>query len=183
MQPTSESPKDRRSLSSAENGKLGGIEQGYEYAHKQTYPAEDLAQATAEAILTGKRSPLTLSSVGPVTEEDRRVIKRITGEPAEVFQSRISAKLEAMADKTADIIMERLDEDPGSKTGFRPDTLPSLMAIAIDKLQALSGRATSIGSVNIQINSIASDNRPDVLTSLRSLRGDRSPNPNDPIPV
>lgn len=175
MSPEPESdPKDGRSKTSAENGRLhGGQPKGSTHSDKKTYPAEELAQATAEAILQGKRSPLTLSSVGPVTDEDKRVITRITGEPAEAFQSRLTSKLEAMADKTADIIMDRLDEDPTSKAAFRPDTLPSILAIALDKLQALSGRASSIGSVHVQINNITSSDRPTAMSSLRSLRGDK----------
>lgn len=167
-----DSPKlDGRSTTSAQNGKLGGMPAGFEHDHKRTYDPTSLAEAAAHRVLTGK---LISPTLGPVTDHDKRTIARITGESAETFQARISSKLEALADQTADLIASKLQEEPGSKTGFRPDTLPALLAISLDKLQALSGRSTSIGSVNIQINSIASDSRPTVLSNLRSLRGDRS---------
>lgn len=173
-------PPDGRSKTSAENGKLGGMPAGFEHAHKTTYDADALVEAAANRVLSGK---LISPTLGPVTEHDKRTIARITGESAETFQARISSKLEALADQTADLIAEKLKEEPGSKVGFRPDTLPALLAISLDKLQALSGRATSIGSVNISINAVASDSRPNVLSNLRTLRGDRNVTPQEAIAV
>lgn len=170
--------EDARSQTSAENGKLGGIAKGTELPHRTTYSAEALAQAAANRILSG--SPLVSAQTGPVTQDDRKLIARITGEPAEAFQARITAKLEAMADQTADLIFQTLKEEPGSKTAFRPDTLPSLMAIAIDKIQALSGRTASIGSVHLQVNNFNSSDRSSVLGNLKTLRGDKG---SDVIPV
>lgn len=172
---------DARSVTSAANGKAyGGCPPGTERPDRTTYDPEPLAEAAANRILSG--SPLVSARTGHVTDDDKRLIARITGEPAEAFQARITAKLELMADKTAELIFEKLADKegkPGVDT-FRPDTLPSLLAIALDKLQALSGRATSIGSVNIQINHANTQHdRPSVMSNLKGLRGDKA----DAIPV
>lgn len=172
-----EAKPDARSITSVANGAKGGGPLGVGHADRTTYEPDPLAQAAAARILSGK--PLVSSQTGPVTADDKRLIARITGEPAEAFQARITAKLEAMADQTADLIFQTLKEEPGSKTAFRPDTLPSLMAIAIDKIQALSGRTASIGSVHIQINNNPGTDRSSVLGNLKTLRGDKS----DAIPV
>lgn len=170
--PNDESPEsDGRSQTSAENGKSGGIPKGTELPTKRTYEPSALAQAAAETILSGK--PFLNPNLGPLTIDDRRSLKRALGEPIEVFQARITSKLESLVDETADIIAQTLKEPIGSKTGFRADTLPSLMAIGLDKLQALSGRSTSIGSVHIQINNNPSSDRSQVLGNLKVLRGDK----------
>lgn len=163
-------PKDGRSHSSAANGKLGGIPPGTERSDRTTYDAPSLAQAAAETILAG--DSFLSPRLGPLTQDDRQSLKRALKEPVETFQARVTSKLESLVDQTADLIAETLKEPIGSKTGFRADTLPSLMAIGIDKLQALSGRASSIGSVNTQINITVSRDQPreSVLANLGSLR-------------
>jgi len=166
-------PEINQGSGAAVNGALfGGIAKGTELPTKRTYKANPLAQAAAERFLSGK---MTQSKCGPVTEADKRLIQRITGEPAETFQARITSKLESMADETAELIFEKLRNDQ-----FRPDTLPSLLAITIDKLQVLNGRASAIGSVNIQINAaFAAKDAPrsDVLSALNGLRSGKPVEP------
>lgn len=161
-------PGDRRSITSAANfpGPGPGGVPGSEKASKRTYDADDLAQVAADRVLSGRMRP---TRTGPVTSEDRAMIARIAAEPLETFQARISEKLEVMADETADVIMEKLRNDK-----FRPDTLPALMAITIDKLQAINGRSPNIRSVNLQINNFGEggsrENRAGLLEKLGSLR-------------
>lgn len=168
-----ESRPDARSITSAANGKLGGIPPGTERSDRTTYDASELAQTAAETILSGKR--LLSPRLGELTHEDRSSLARALKEPVEAFQARFITVLDSITEETAELIKQTLKEPVNSKTGFRADTLPSLMAIGIDKRQVLSGHSNSIGSVNVQINfSNGSQDRPSVMSNLKGLRGDKA---------
>lgn len=153
---------DRRSITSADNGALGG-------KPGTTHDAEALAETVADAILSGKRSPLTLSGTStPISEKDKRTLSRMAGIPAEEFLSQVSAKLQKVAHLAADRITEKLENDDAKLSD-----LNMTLAISIDKLQAMSGRTSTIGSVNIQINSFQASDRSQVLGNLKTLRGDK----------
>lgn len=166
-----EEPTDRRKQTAVENGKLGGQPIGTERSDRTTYDPSELAQSAAKTILAGK--PLINPNLGPLTTRDAASLKRALGEPVETFQARVSSALEEVFDETVTLIKQTLKEPIGSKTGFRPDTLPALMAITVDKHQAMSGRASAIGSVNIQINNFQGTDRPTVMSNLKGLRGDK----------
>ena len=75
--------EDPRAATARANGMKAGQPPGSENADKRTYPADDLIDSTADAIMTGKRSPLTLSNVGPMTPADAHMLGRVTKMPAE----------------------------------------------------------------------------------------------------
>lgn len=162
---------DARSTTSAENGKLGGIPPGTERSDRTTYDASELAKTAAATLLSGKsfQDP----RLGDLTDKDRVSLARALKEPVEAFQARITSVFEEITEETCALIKQTLKEPVNSKTGFRADTLPSLAAIGIDKLQSLSGRTASIGSVHVQINNFNATDRSQVLGNLKSLRGDK----------
>lgn len=155
---------DRRSLTSAANSANAG-------RPGEHYDPQALADSVAQALLTGKRSPATVAAYAqPITEADRKTLARMTGIPAEEFLAQISAKLQQVAHLSADAIISKLQDPENVKLS---DANMSL-AIAFDKNQAASGRTSSIGSVNIQINSFQASDRSQVLGNLKTLRGDKT---------
>lgn len=157
---TPASKKDGRSKTSAANGKAGGCPIGTLSPSKRTYPPDTLLDATAAAILAGKRSPLTLPKVRPPTEDDRAALGRMIQGSADEFLSELAARLRYGARKIADTIIARIEQDPD---GQKLSDLNMGLAIMIDKHSALSGRSSSTGNVSVQINNFGTMSRDQLL--------------------
>ncbi len=140
---------DGRAKTSAVNGANGGCPEGFGHSDKRSYPCPELIDRTADAILAGKRSPLTVAEhAQPLTNDDREYMRRITGIPADEFQARLTARLQTLADATGERIAEKLAEDK-----FKPGELPYLLAVCVDKLSAIAGRnQVNNASVGLQVN-------------------------------
>jgi len=153
--------RDRKARANAENGNKGGIAKGTELANKRTYPRDKLIDATADAILAGKRSPLTLPRVGAVTDHDKRTIARITESSAEEFSNELTLTLRTIARATGQRIMEKLEE--GNQ---KLSDLNMTLAIAVDKHAAVSGRSAQSGNVSVTVNNYGAMSREQILASL-----------------
>lgn len=148
--------------------KLAGIKKGTELPTKRTlvHVQERAVEAFATSILeSGQVAIKPASRLGPPSEEDRRAVSRLMGMPAEDFQARIAAKLEALADKVSQRMEQKLDADL-----YRPQELNMALAITLDKHAAVSGRNALKGaSVNIQVNNFGDSADKDSL--IREIRG------------
>jgi hypothetical protein len=151
--PPEPAPKkfDRRKISGPENGKRAGQVPGKWRKDKHLLPKADIERAVeiaaasiAEKGTLPRRSPQLQS----LSEEERLRFGRFVGVSADEFQERLGLKLRAMADKVADRIFEKLEEDK-----FKPEGLSFLLTVVVDKLRAVEGRASLLSStVNIQVN-------------------------------
>jgi len=156
------SEADGRSRTSAANGKNGGNPKGAQHRDKRTYRPDALAEGLADRIIAGRGIPLSpLARAGPVTEQDRSHIARITGIPAEEFQAMISAKLQIIADKTASRVLEKLDGDEQKLSD-----LNMTLAISIDKLAAISGRTAQSGNVSVTVNNYGQMTREQMMAEV-----------------
>lgn len=155
-----EPASDGRSRTSAANGAKGGGPQSI----TRTLDTDAMADAAADRIFAGKWPPQ--SRAGPATADDRNMIARLTGEPAEKFIARIGAKLQIVADKCIDRVTERLEKDEGKLS-----ELSYLMGVTLDKYQTLNGRSQAAQSVNIQINGnvTVGESRSELMTSVKEL--------------
>ncbi len=161
------------------NGQFGGCPPGSLHADKTTYPADQLIEATAEAIMQGKRSPVNLPKAGPVTDEDKRAITRMSGIPAEEFAAKLTARLQFLAEKTGDRVAEKLEAD-----AYKPGELTLLLAVTIDKLTTLGNRSANTGSqVGVQINVFGQNvDRKSMLAQLKGQTVDRAIDVSSSIP-
>jgi len=133
------------------------------HSDKRTYDPEYLADLTATALIEGKGQALRRNPrLGPVTEEDRVMMQRVTGETVEQFNSRLSEKLRTIADKTASRIEEKLDKDQ-----FKTSELGFILTVAEDKRTRLDGTQQLHGSsVNIQVNNFGPSSKDALLDQL-----------------
>lgn len=136
---------------------------------KRIYAPEELAQSVVESISEGKglrRSP----HLGPVTEEDRRTLTRITGESVEVFNERIALSLRDIADLATQRIKEKLEGDE-----FKAGELGFILSVAHDKRLSLDGsRALNASSVNIQVNNYGGTPKESLLADLDGLSNSKT---------
>jgi hypothetical protein len=153
--------EDGRSRTSKANSQFAGVKKGTQFASKRTYPADKLIDATAEAILSGGRSPLTLRKVGPVTDHDKRTIARITDMSADEFTAELSATLRTIARATGERIMEKLEEG-----GQKLSDLNMTLAISVDKMAALNAKASQSGSVSVTVNNYGQMTREQMLQEI-----------------
>lgn len=165
------SPPDRRKHASALNSRNAGCPEGSEHSDRTTYPAPEVIEAAAKAIIEGRRSPLSIrNSSGPITDADRIMFNRATGMPLEEFQAQLSARLQQAALMTGDKVIEKLNAlEPGEG---KLNELTFLWGVTVDKLTTLSGRS-QIQNANIgtQINIVTSESgRAEILASLRQER-------------
>lgn len=132
-----------------------------ELSNKRVYPAGELVEATARAMMENKGLNLRTSPhLGPVTEDDRRLLQRIVGLTVEEFNQRIIAKLDTLADKIIDRMTETVDKTPLQSLGFN-------LAVAIDKRQRLAGQAASgNANVNIQVNNYGQLSKEEIIARL-----------------
>lgn len=131
---------------------------------KRVYDPAELADATADSILSGK-SLRTNPRLGPVTEHDRATLTRITGETVDVFNERIALHLRDIADLASQRIRQKLEADQ-----FKPGELGFILSVAHDKRLSLDGsRALNAASVNIQVNNYGTTAKESLLADLDGL--------------
>ena len=161
--PRAEASVDGRSRTSAANGIAhAGSPLGAKHTDKRTYSPAKLADGLAERIVNGQgipRSPLAHGEA--IGEYDRAHIRRITGIPAEEFQGMITARLQVIAEKTTDRVLEKLEEG-----GQKLSDLNMTLAISIDKLAAISGRTAQSGNVSVTVNNYGAMSREQILASI-----------------
>lgn len=146
------------------NGKLGGAPKGKGQADKVTYNPDKLADGLADRIVKSGGIPrFPLAHGEAVTEYDKAHVRRIVGIPAEEFQAMISARLQVIAEKTTDRVLEKLEEG-----GQKLSDLNMTMAIAIDKLAAISGRTAQSGNVSVTVNNYGAMTREQMLATVAS---------------
>ena len=146
------------------NGRKGGnpnFTAGREVPTKRTYPLDAVLDEFAERAIAGKKYPRTNSTLGPMTEEDQKMIKRVVGVSAEEFQSLFSERLRTLADMAVDRIQEKLAEG-GQKLG----DLNMTLAISVDKLAAMNSKPSQ-GNLSVQINNYGDMSRDELLSSLK----------------
>lgn len=156
--------KDGRSKTSAGNGKRGGIQKGTQLPTKLVYEPDRLADNLAERIITGQGLPVSpYANATAPTEADRAHVARITGIPVEEFQAKISARLQEIANKAGQRIVEKLDE--GNQ---KLSDLNMTLAISIDKIAAISGRTAQSGNVSVTVNNYGAMTRAQMLASIEA---------------
>jgi hypothetical protein len=149
------------------NAKTAGAPKGKGQADKLTYDPDRLASNLADRIISGRGIPISpYAAAGTPTDIDRAHVARITGIPAEEFQAKITAKLQLIADKTTERVLEKLED--GSNQ--RLSDLNMTMAISIDKLAAISGRTAQSGNVSVTVNNYGSMSREQMLATVQSDR-------------
>ncbi len=133
---------------------------------KKVYNVEELADLATSAVIAGKGKGLQNSPrLGPVTEEDRCHIARITGESVEVFNEHMASRLRLIADKAASRIEEKLDNNE-----FKSGELGFILSVAHDKRLSLDGsRALNNSSVNIQVNNFGTNPKAALLSELDGM--------------
>lgn len=145
-------------------GRNGGIGKFTPLRTKRIYDPEQLAEVTATALAQGKglrASPL----LGKVSDDDRLVLSRITGETVEVFNERIALKLRDIADLASLRIEQKLMNNE-----FKSGELGFILSVAHDKRLSLDGsRALNNASVNIQVNNFGTAPKDQLLGELDGL--------------
>ena len=154
---------DGRARTSAANGKaFAGAPKGKGQADKKCYDPAKLADGLAERIVNSGGIPrFPLAHGETVTEYDRAHVRRIVGIPAEEFQNMITARLQVIAEKTTDRVLEKLDE--GNQ---KLSDLNMTLAISIDKLAAISGRTAQSGNVSVTVNNYGAMTREQMLATV-----------------
>ena len=88
------------------------------------------------------------------------MLQRIVGMSVEEFNSRLMSKLDNLADKILDRMLETVDETPLNSLGFN-------LSVAIDKRQRLQGiNATQAANVNIQVNNYGGMSKEEIIAKL-----------------
>ena len=133
---------------------------------KATYSPQRLINSVAMATLDGRGLGLKKHpSLGDVTVDDRRVLQRIVGITVEEFNQRLIGKLDTLADKIVDRMLETVDDTPLQTLGFN-------LAVAIDKRQRIAGlNATQGANVNSQVNNYGSLSKEESVARLSGKTG------------
>jgi hypothetical protein len=128
---------------------------------KTTYSPQRLINSLATATLEGRGLGLKKHpSLGDVTESDRMVLQRIVGITVEEFNQRLIGKLDTLADRIVDRMLDTVDDTPLQTLGFN-------LAVAIDKRQRIAGlNATQAANVNIQVNNYGSLSKEEIVARL-----------------
>lgn len=154
--------EDGRSRTSKANGQFAGNRARTPNKDKLTYDPDRLANNLAERILAGQGMPVSpYANAAAPTDHDRAHIARITGIPAEEFQAKISARLQEIANKAGQRIVEKLDEG-----GQKLSDLNMTLAISIDKIAAISGRTAQSGNVSVTVNNYGAMTREQMLAEV-----------------
>lgn len=144
-----------------------GLKKGTQLRTKRTYHPEALVETLVDRFAsTGSMQLKAAPQIGHVTDEDRRMIQRVTGLSAEQINARIIEKMAAIADATADRVLEKLAADE-----FRPGELGFILSVAIDKRQALDGsRALASANVHNQILVVGDKSRDELMDLLEGRK-------------
>ena len=128
---------------------------------RTTYSPQKLVNDLAVATLEGRGLGLKKHpKLGYVTEEDKRLFQRIVGITVEEFNQRLIGKLDNLADKIVDRMLDTVEDTPLNSLGFN-------LAVAIDKRQRLAGlNATQGANVNIQVNNYGSLSKEEIVARL-----------------
>lgn len=159
MFPGHRSEKQRAAV--RENGQLGGRPKDPDHVLDSPAEQEALVNRAAAAVLSGKGINRQLARLGTFTEDDRRAVARCVGMSAEEFTARLTEKLRALTDKTAERIMEHLEAGNNKLSD-----LSFLLTVGVDKLDRLNGKQAVANSVNVQINNFGPISREEVLARL-----------------
>ena len=147
-----------------------------EHTDKRTYKAEELAQAAATRIITGKL-PRNLPS-GPLSGDDARLMQRISGMSVEAFNEMVATDLREVSALALQSIKEAL-----AARAFKPGELGFLYSVSQDKRLSLDGsRALNSASVNIQVNNYGTAPKETLLAELDGMTYTR-PSPPPILPV
>jgi len=128
---------------------------------RTTYSPQKLVNSLAVATLEGRGLGLKKHpALANVTNEDKRLLQRIVGITVEEFNQRLIGKLDTLADKIVDRMLDTVDETPLQTLGFN-------LAVAIDKRQRIAGlNATQGANVNIQVNNYGSLSKEEIVARL-----------------
>jgi len=88
------------------------------------------------------------------------MLQRVVGMSVEEFNQRLMGKLDCLADKILDRMLDTVDETPLNNLGFN-------LSVAMDKRQRMQG-AAAVGNanVNIQVNNYGSMSKEEILAKL-----------------
>ena len=127
----------------------------------RTYQPQKLINAVAQATLeTGGVGLVRHPQLKEVSKDDRAVLQRVVGMSVEEFNSRLMSKLDNLADKILDRMLETVDDTPLNSLGFN-------LSVAIDKRQRLQGlNATQAANVNIQVNNYGGMSKEEIIAKL-----------------
>jgi len=127
----------------------------------RTYQPQKLINAVAQATLeTGGVGLVRHPQLREVSKNDRAVLQRVVGMSVEEFNSRLMSKLDNLADKILDRMLETVDDTPLNSLGFN-------LSVAIDKRQRLQGlNATQAANVNIQVNNYGAMSKEEIVAKL-----------------
>lgn len=127
----------------------------------RTYQPQKLINAVAQATLeTGGIGLVRHPGLREVSKNDRAVLQRVVGMSVEEFNSRLMSKLDNLADKILDRMLETVDDTPLNSLGFN-------LSVAIDKRQRLQGlNATQAANVNIQVNNYGAMSKEEIVAKL-----------------
>ena len=133
---------------------------------RTTYSPQKLVNSLAVATLEGRGLGLKKHpALANVTNEDKRLLQRIVGITVEEFNQRLIGKLDTLADKIVDRMLDTVDETPLQTLGFN-------LAVAIDKRQRIAGlNATQGANVNIQVNNYGSLSKEEIVARLSGKTG------------
>jgi len=127
----------------------------------RTYQPQKLINAVAQATLeTGGVGIRRHPQLKEVSRSDREMLQRVVGMSVEEFNSRLMSKLDNLADKILDRMLETVDDTPLNSLGFN-------LSVAIDKRQRLQGiNATQAANVNIQVNNYGGMTKEEIIAKL-----------------
>ena len=128
---------------------------------KRSYQPQRLINAVAKATMEGKGMGLAKHpSLKEVSPTDRAMLQRVVGMSVEEFNQRLMGKLDTLADKILDRMLDTVDDTPLPSLGFN-------LSVAIDKRQRLAGmNATGNANVNIQVNNYGGMSKEEILAKL-----------------
>ena len=134
---------------------------------RQTHKAEELANALTDRLLSGKGLPRAPLSTGRVPDDVAdALIQRVSGKTTDEFQAMLSAELQTVAMLAVGKVKQAIAEQPQKLSDLNMS-----MAISIDKLQAVSGRAAQGAQVNVQINNYSGLSRSELMEQAKRVTG------------
>ena len=130
-------------------------------ATRAVYTPQVLVNKLAMATLEGNGLGLRKSPhlVG-VSDSDKKLFQRIVGISVDEFNQRRGTKLDQLADRIVDRMLDTVDDTPLPTLGFN-------LSVAIDKRQRLAQMsAAGNANVNIQVNNYGQLSKEEILAKL-----------------
>jgi hypothetical protein len=131
------------------------------HSPKKSYQPQKLINAVAQATIETKGIGLAKHGLlKEVSRDDRLMLQRVVGMSVEEFNQRLMGKLDCLADKILDRMLDTVDETPLNNLGFN-------LSVAMDKRQRMAG-AAAVGNanVNIQVNNYGGMSKEEILAKL-----------------